>query len=91
MVRLVRDLAAGAVDRHRAPRVIDEQFLAGEVTLAHRALQPLRGNIPGSARATPARDPRAVRRRSTHGLRAFAAIVAGSIACSPPDTRAPYA
>ena len=35
-------LAGGAVDRHRAPRVIDEQFLAGEVTLAHRALQPLR-------------------------------------------------
>jgi hypothetical protein len=26
-------LAGGAVDRHRAPRVIDEQFLAGEVTL----------------------------------------------------------
>jgi len=36
-----RLLAAAAMDRHGAPGVIDEQLLAGEVTLAHRALQAL--------------------------------------------------
>jgi hypothetical protein len=51
-------------------------------------LRPVFANNRGSGRATPARGPRAARRRSTRGFRAFEAIVAGSIACSPPDTRA---
>src|SRR5579883_429958 len=38
----VRLLAARPVDRHRPPGIVDEQLLAGIVTLAHRALQPLR-------------------------------------------------
>lgn len=53
------------------------------VTVAR--LSPLCANIPGSARATPEPAPRAARRRSTRGFPAFAAIVAGSIACSPRD------
>jgi hypothetical protein len=36
----VRLLAARAVNRNGGARVIDEQLLAGIVTLAHRALQP---------------------------------------------------
>jgi hypothetical protein len=40
-LRMQRLLAAAAMDRHGAPGVIDEQLLAGEVTLAHRALQAL--------------------------------------------------
>src|SRR6202030_720657 len=50
-------------------------------------LRPASANNRGSGRATPARGPRAARRRSPRGFRAFEAIVAGSIACSPPDTR----
>src|SRR3984957_14829242 len=40
-MRLESDLTAVAVNRYRAARVIDEHLLAGEVPLAHRALQAL--------------------------------------------------
>jgi len=51
-------------------------------------LRAVFANIRGSSRASAGRDPHAARRRSTPGFRAFAAIAAGSIACSPLDTRA---
>src|ERR1017187_6750113 len=44
-MRPERLLAARPVDRHRTPSVIDKQLLAGEVPLAHRALQAL---LPGT-------------------------------------------
>src|ERR1700676_2633364 len=40
-MRLESDLTAIAVNWHRAPGVVDEHLLAGEVPLAHRALQAL--------------------------------------------------
>src|ERR1700688_404645 len=40
-MRLEGDLTAIAVNRYRAAGVIDEHLLAGEVSLAHRALQAL--------------------------------------------------